>query len=164
MTQETAIGIAMGVAAVVFIIAIICNVKLTHLSWRVRFREKAKSRDCVTTGYYHKHRRTYRIEESNGNDFFHYKVTVKYKFTVNGKEYYTKVKHRYENENKNPHFDFPRQVTVYYDEARPKRAYAESRLTDDAAREEGVILIWLVSLGMGVAAYFLLYALFGNGQ
>lgn len=160
MTQETAAGIAMGVSAVTFIISIIFNVKLTHLSWRVRFREKAKAKGCVTTGYFAKRRRRYRVEEKNGDDFYHYVVTIKYKFTVNGADYYTKVKYHHQDQDRDPHLDDPMQVTVYYDEANPKKAYAESKLTDDAARDEGVILIWVVTLAMGIAAYFLLNALF----
>lgn len=82
MTQELAAGIAMGVSAAVFIISIICNVKLTHLSWRVRFREKAKANGCVTTGYFDKRRKRYKIEERDGIEDYHYTVTIKYKYTV----------------------------------------------------------------------------------
>lgn len=160
MTEELVGGITMGVAAVVYIIAIICNVKLTHLSWRVKFREKAKARGCVTTGYFHKRRKSYRIEERNGSDYYHYSVTIKYKYIVDGTEYYTKVKYQHQNESKNAHLDDPMKVTVYYDETNPKRAYAESRVSDEAARTEGIIWIWVVTIAIGAAVYSLLNALF----
>lgn len=160
MTQEQAIAIAMGVAAVVFIIAIIVNVKLTHLSWRIRFREKAKAHGCVTTGYFDKRRQRYSVEEINGNDYYHYTVTIRYKYTVDGAEYYTKVKYSHPNENKDAYLDDPMQVTVYYDKQNPKKAYAASKVSDSAARQDGVALIWAVTLAAGVAAYFLLHALF----
>ena len=160
MTQEMAIGIALGVAAAVYVISLICAPKLIHLSWRVKFREKAKANGCVTTGYFEKRRKSYTIEERNGVEDYHYTVTIKYKYTVGGKDYYTKVKYTHEDQNKDPYLDDPMQVTVYYDKTNPKKGYAESKLSDSAARSEGVIWCLLATLAMGFATYFLLYALF----
>lgn len=160
MTQEQAIGIAMVVAAVAFILSLIFGTKLMQFSWRVRFREKAKAKGCVTTGYFEKRRRTYQIEERNGVESYNYTVTIKYKYTVDGVEYYTKAKYYHENQNKDPYLDDPMQVTVYYDEMNPKKAYPESKLSDKEVRADAVIQTWVITLVTGIITYFLLSALF----
>lgn len=70
------------------------------------------------------------------------------------------MKYTHQNQNEDAYLDDPIQVTVYYDKTNPKKGYAESKLSDDAARQEGVILGWIMTLAMGIATFFLLNALF----
>ena len=172
MTQEQAIGIALGIAAAVYIIGSVCYMKLKHLSWRVRFREEAKAKGCVTTGDCVKcHRRLNLLRRTwkNGNVEHHYFIlTAKYKYTVDGVDYYTKVKYPYETtgyssttfKNLRDSFNVSRQVTIYYDEANPKKAYPEFKLSDQETGTTYMLLVLGLTLVIGIVTYLLLYVLF----
>lgn len=172
MTQEQAIGIALIVAAAVYVIGCVSYLKLKHLTWRVRFREKAEAKGCVTTGVCVKYRRRLNLLNrswENGNVEHHYFIlTVKYKYTVDGVDYHTKVKYPYEAtgysqtsyKEMRESFAVPRQVPIYYDETNPKKAYSKSELSDEEVGTKYMLLVLGLTLVMGVATYLLLYALF----
>ena len=172
MTQEQAIGIALCVAAAVYVIGCVSYMKLKHLSWQVQFREKAEAKGCVTTGDCVKfHRRLNLLKRTweNGNVEHHYFIlTVKYKYTVDGVDYHTKVKYPYEAtgyshttfKELRDAFAVPRQVTIYYNEANPKKAYSESELSEQEVGTKYMLLVLGLTLVMGVATYLLLDALF----
>lgn len=163
MTLNIAGAIGAVVGILVFITGAVCSTKLTHLSRRIKFRESAKAQGHIARGVCHKRRQSYSVSESpSGTETYRYVVTIKYKYTVDGMEYFKKVKYRHESFQENDHFDDPLNINIFYDGNDPKRAYAESELSEEAVKHTGFILTLILTAALGLGTFFGLAALFGQ--
>lgn len=161
MTLNMAGAVAAVVAVSVFIIGTVLSVKYTYLSRKVQFRERARAQGCATRGVCEKRRQSYSISESpSGTETYYHTVTIKYKYTVDGVDYYKKVKYRHDSFDKDDHFDDPMNINIFYDAGNPKKAYAESEVSDDAAKHSGMLLTLFLTAALGLGTFFGLIYLF----
>lgn len=161
MTVNMAGAIAAVVAVLVFTAGMILTLKYTHLSRKVKFREKAMQQGCVAFGVCHKKRTKRRVSEnSSGTEEYRYTIIIKYKYTVEGVDYFRKVKYHHDSYYRNDSFSDPMNVHILYDRNNPKKAYAESEVSDDQVRTEGTLLTVILTLLLGLGTFFGLVALF----
>ena len=122
-----------GIALIIAIIVGVFKYKKNGNSKKEKFIENAKKTGCYTTGVCVDTKLYWGNPDSSDPRFRHESIKVKYKYTINGIDYYKRME--FQSIGKVA-IDYPSQVTVYYDSHKPKKAVCPEETTV-AKRIEG---------------------------
>ena len=124
MSEDQRLGFAFLAAVITFVLLLIRFFRLKD-GKDAKFKKEAERNGCVTTATMDS--RKYiagsgdNLTTIGGRDTF----IVKYKYTVDGRDYYKTINYYKEYEGV---MDYPLEITVYYKKSNPEKAYSEGEI------------------------------------
>jgi hypothetical protein len=151
MTEEMITAVALLIACAVGFYTY--KLRMGGQTKNQKFIDKAKKSGHYVVGEYADSKLQLGVEDSNNARMRNKVLHVRYKYQVNGIEYYKKLAFQSIGMVS---VDFPIRVTVYYDPKNPKKAVCPEEATKAQQRQSGCLVTIVVTVATLFCAFHLL--------